>query len=64
MEEACLRVEGPRGRLGIIEVLGIDTHAAPRDAAEPLWKAIAGFSGSLASIRTTEPGLVAGGGDT
>ncbi|MFG2314944.1 5-methylcytosine restriction system specificity protein McrC [Streptomyces tendae] len=41
-----LRVEGPRGLLGLIEVLGIDTRAAPRDAAGPLRKAIAGFSGS------------------
>lgn len=44
--QRTLRVEGPRGRLGLIEVLGLDTRAAPKDAAEPLRKAIAGFAGS------------------
>ncbi|MGA5360647.1 5-methylcytosine restriction system specificity protein McrC [Streptomyces purpurascens] len=45
-----LRVEGPRGRLGLIEVLGLDTSAAPNDAAGPLQKSIAGFSGSLVPL--------------
>ncbi|WP_435846922.1 hypothetical protein [Streptomyces eurythermus] len=35
-------------RSEIIEVLGTDTNAAPHDAAEPLRKAIAGFSGCAA----------------
>ncbi|MEV2193009.1 PE-PGRS family protein [Streptomyces phaeochromogenes] len=45
-----LRVEGPRGHLGLIEVLGLDTRAAPKDAADPLRKAIAGFAGSTAPL--------------
>jgi 5-methylcytosine-specific restriction enzyme subunit McrC len=45
-----LRVTGPRGHLGLIEVLGLDTRAAPKDAAEPLRKAIAGFTGSTALL--------------
>lgn len=44
-----LRVEGPRGRLGLIEVLGLDTRAAPKDAAKPLRKAIAAFAGSISA---------------
>ncbi|MFJ5092856.1 PE-PGRS family protein [Streptomyces sp. NPDC088557] len=39
-----LRVEGPRGLLGVIEVLGLDTHAAPKDAARPLHEAVARFA--------------------
>lgn len=50
-----LRVEGPRGRLGLIEVLGIDTRAAPRDAAGPLQRAIAGFQGPLALLPAQSP---------
>ncbi|MEO3972528.1 PE-PGRS family protein [Streptomyces sp. CAU 1734] len=41
-----LDIAGPRGRLGLIEVLGLDTRAAPRDAADPLLRAIARFAGS------------------
>ncbi|WP_046724220.1 5-methylcytosine restriction system specificity protein McrC [Streptomyces xiamenensis] len=41
-----LRIEGPRGHLGRIEVLGIDTRVAPQDAVDPLRKVIAGFAGS------------------
>ncbi|MFF4092462.1 PE-PGRS family protein [Streptomyces sp. NPDC001834] len=44
--QRVLRVEGPRGRLGLIEVLGLDTRAAPKEAAGPLREAIAGFAGS------------------
>ncbi|WP_159072573.1 5-methylcytosine restriction system specificity protein McrC [Streptomyces formicae] len=44
-----LRVEGPRGRLGLIEVLGLDTRAALQDAAEPLRKAITDFAGQSPS---------------
>ncbi|MFF0475070.1 PE-PGRS family protein [Streptomyces sp. NPDC004284] len=40
-----LRIEGPRGRLGLVEVLGLDTRAAPKEAAEPLRRAVAGFAG-------------------
>ncbi|QFQ98999.1 PE-PGRS family protein [Streptomyces phaeolivaceus] len=39
-----LRVEGPRGRLGIIRVLGLDTLGTPANAAGPLRKAIADFA--------------------
>ncbi|MFI7318060.1 PE-PGRS family protein [Streptomyces venezuelae] len=41
-----LHVEGPRGDLGRIEVLGLDTGAALEDAAEPVRRAIAHFAGS------------------
>ncbi len=50
-----LRVEGPRGHLGAIEVLGLDTRATPRDAAEPLRKAIAGFVGAAAPLQPRSP---------
>ncbi|MEU3980076.1 PE-PGRS family protein [Streptomyces sp. NPDC026672] len=39
-----VRVDGPRGRLGTIKVLGIDTRLAPEQAAAPLREAIAGFA--------------------
>ncbi|GAA3856559.1 5-methylcytosine restriction system specificity protein McrC [Streptomyces sedi] len=42
-----LRIEGPRGRLGLIEVLGLDTRVAPRDACGPLQRSIAGFASSV-----------------
>ncbi|WP_282793944.1 PE-PGRS family protein [Streptomyces sp. CC224B] len=45
-----LRVQGPRGHLGSIEVLGLDTRVALKDAAEPLRKAIAGFASSTAPL--------------
>ncbi|MFH8616696.1 PE-PGRS family protein [Streptomyces sp. NPDC017979] len=41
-----LRIEGPRGRLGVIEVLGLDTRVPPGDAAEPLRKRIEKFAAS------------------
>ncbi|MFC4330205.1 PE-PGRS family protein [Streptomyces andamanensis] len=41
-----LRIEGPRGHLGLIEVLGLDTRAALKDAAEPIGNALTAFSGS------------------
>ncbi|WP_228978163.1 McrC family protein [Streptomyces sp. DH12] len=41
-----LRVEGPRGLLGRIEVLGLDTRATPKHAADPLREAVARFVGS------------------
>ncbi|MFI7414140.1 McrC family protein [Streptomyces sp. NPDC049627] len=39
-----VRVDGPRGHLGTISVLGIDTRLAPEQAAEPLRKLVAGFA--------------------
>ncbi|MFG2528342.1 PE-PGRS family protein [Streptomyces sp. NPDC048516] len=42
--EHLLEFNGPRGLLGRIRVLGLDTHADPRSAAEPLRRAIAGFA--------------------
>lgn len=41
-----LRIEGPRGRLGVIEVIGLDTRLAPSEAAEPLREAMARFATS------------------
>ncbi|MEU6995876.1 PE-PGRS family protein [Streptomyces sp. NPDC046465] len=43
-----LRIAGPRGCLGLIEVLGLDTRAAPKDAAGPLREAIARFAAGVA----------------
>lgn len=48
LTEHELLVTGPRGRLGIIKVLGLDTRAAPEEAAAPLRAAIAGFADSAA----------------
>ncbi|MEU3253136.1 PE-PGRS family protein [Streptomyces sp. NPDC006997] len=45
-----LVVEGPRGRLGIIRVLGLDTRASPKDATGPLRGAIAAFASSTAAV--------------
>ncbi|MFI1681741.1 PE-PGRS family protein [Streptomyces sp. NPDC020607] len=45
-----LRVRGPRGDLGLIEVLGLDTRAALKDAAEPVKRAIADFAGPATSL--------------
>ncbi|MER0241205.1 PE-PGRS family protein [Streptomyces sp. HSW2009] len=42
-----LRVTGPRGLLGLIEVLGLDTSASPELAAEPLRESIRGFAGRV-----------------
>ncbi|MFE0875407.1 PE-PGRS family protein [Streptomyces smyrnaeus] len=39
-----LRIEGPRGLMGIIKVLGLDTRLAPKDAAEPLRRSMAAFA--------------------
>jgi 5-methylcytosine-specific restriction enzyme subunit McrC len=39
-----LRIRGPRGLMGIVKVLGLDTRLAPKDAAEPLRRAIAAFA--------------------
>ncbi|MBC3982715.1 PE-PGRS family protein [Streptomyces sp. AC536] len=39
-----LRIEGPRGVLGRIEVLGLDTRTTPEQAAGPLRAAIARFA--------------------
>ncbi|MEU6288575.1 PE-PGRS family protein [Streptomyces sp. NPDC046988] len=47
-----LRVESPRGHLGRIKVLGLDTGVALKDAAEPLREAIAGFAGATGPLRT------------
>ncbi|MFF3328653.1 PE-PGRS family protein [Streptomyces sp. NPDC002888] len=46
--ERDLRIEGPHGRLGLIKVLGLDTHAVPWDAAAPLRGAISAFAASTA----------------
>ncbi|MEU9608680.1 PE-PGRS family protein [Streptomyces sp. NPDC048057] len=45
----ALRIEGPRGPLGVIEVLGLDTRLAPKDAAGPLRELIAKFAASAAA---------------
>ncbi|MFE4512715.1 PE-PGRS family protein [Kitasatospora sp. NPDC056783] len=39
-----LRIQGPRGLLGVIDVLGLDTRLPPRQAAEPLRTLIADFA--------------------
>lgn len=39
-----LRIEGPRGLLGRIRVLGLDTRGTPEEAAGPLREAIASFA--------------------
>ncbi|MFJ8661238.1 PE-PGRS family protein [Streptomyces sp. NPDC093795] len=44
-----LEFRGPRGLVGRILVLGLDTRSDPRAAAEPLRKAIAGFAASVAT---------------
>ncbi|WP_039938462.1 5-methylcytosine restriction system specificity protein McrC [Streptomyces himastatinicus] len=46
--ERELRVQGPRGRLGLIKVLGLDTRTAPKDATGPLREAIAEFANFVA----------------
>ncbi|MFF2845834.1 PE-PGRS family protein [Streptomyces sp. NPDC058001] len=43
-----LEIRGPRGLVGRILVLGLDTRADPKTAAEPLRKAIADFAASVA----------------
>ncbi|GGV41934.1 hypothetical protein GCM10010495_69450 [Kitasatospora herbaricolor] len=43
-----LRIQGPRGPLGVIEVLGLDTRLPPRQAAEPLRTLITQFAASAA----------------
>jgi len=48
--QRLLRIQGPRGRLGLIKVLGIDTRAAPKDAAGPLRNAIAEFADSAVPL--------------
>ncbi|MFD4855810.1 5-methylcytosine restriction system specificity protein McrC [Streptomyces atratus] len=45
-----LEFRGPRGLVGRILVLGLDTRSDPRTAAEPLRKAIADFAASVATI--------------
>ncbi|MCQ4043254.1 McrC family protein [Streptantibioticus rubrisoli] len=42
--EHILEFKGPRGLLGRIQVLGLDTRTDPQSAAEPLREAIAGFA--------------------
>lgn len=37
-------VDGPRGRLGTIRVLGVDTRLGPERAAAPLRELVAGFA--------------------
>ncbi|MFG2114494.1 PE-PGRS family protein [Streptomyces sp. NPDC048718] len=44
-----LEFHGPRGLVGRILVLGLDTRADPKQAAEPLRKAIASFAASMAT---------------
>ncbi|GAB2725844.1 hypothetical protein GCM10010442_54300 [Kitasatospora kifunensis] len=41
-----LEVKGPRGRLGLIEVLGLDTSLTPQQAGEPLRELVAQFAGA------------------
>ncbi|MFF5975179.1 PE-PGRS family protein [Streptomyces sp. NPDC012769] len=45
-----LEFRGPRGLVGRILVLGLDTRSDPRTAAEPLRKAIADFAATVAAI--------------
>ncbi|MFJ9893866.1 PE-PGRS family protein [Streptomyces sp. NPDC091280] len=44
--ERDLRIEGPRGGMGLIKVLGLDTRTSPETSVAPLRKAIAGFAAS------------------
>ncbi|MEV6506680.1 PE-PGRS family protein [Streptomyces sp. NPDC051642] len=48
--ERDLRIVGPRGRMGLIKVLGLDTRRGPEDAAGPLRKAITDFATSAAPL--------------
>ncbi|MFD5190089.1 hypothetical protein ACFWMU_18425 [Streptomyces sp. NPDC058357] len=48
--EHQLEFRGPRGLVGHILVLGLDTRSGPSTAAEPLRKAIADFAASVATI--------------
>jgi 5-methylcytosine-specific restriction enzyme subunit McrC len=41
-----LEIKGPGGRLGLIEVLGLDTSLTPQQAAEPLRELVAQFAGA------------------
>lgn len=45
-----LHIDGPRGRLGLIEVLGLDTRATPKEAAGPLREAIARFAACVVHL--------------
>ncbi|MBK3571703.1 hypothetical protein [Streptomyces sp. MBT62] len=48
--ERDLRIEGPRGRMGLIKVLGLDTRTGPETAVAPLRKAIAEIAASTAPL--------------
>ncbi|MFE4368676.1 PE-PGRS family protein [Streptomyces sp. NPDC056835] len=45
-----LEIRGPRGLVGRILVLGLDTRTDPKTAAEPLRKAIADFAASVPAV--------------
>ncbi|MGW6309039.1 5-methylcytosine restriction system specificity protein McrC [Streptomyces niveus] len=45
-----LEIRGPRGLVGRILVLGLDTRTDPKTAAEPLRRAVADFAASMAAV--------------
>ncbi|MGW0854870.1 5-methylcytosine restriction system specificity protein McrC [Streptomyces sp. NPDC002690] len=47
---------GPRGLVGRILVLGLDTRAEPKTAAEPLRKAIVDFAAHVSDLQAREQG--------
>ncbi|MFI5768787.1 hypothetical protein ACIA74_09585 [Streptomyces sp. NPDC051658] len=58
--ERVLRVDGPRGHLGTIVVLGLHTGITPRAAAEPLRKAIEAHACVNGPVGPPRPGTTIG----
>ncbi|MFC8073908.1 PE-PGRS family protein [Streptomyces sp. NPDC057307] len=53
-----LKIRGPRGLVGHILVLGLDTRSDPKTAAEPLREAVADFAASMAGHGRAPTGKV------